>query len=229
MVRGSAKPDDRAGRRCGPGCKDAEFRRSGSDAGPGRFDCECLGEQLPAGSKIFSRRWLGSSLISIKQRNKTVGINASTTVIFTRAARIAYSSGGSAARRIAAGLAFRCGDGRLSSGFQCAETSSVHLHSEIGIGRRGAVVARSLSNDCAHEGPAHKCHQVHGTGGVASAGFSNGRICVESARPHRGPKSWALGLHGQLDSFQSWRIRSGCCRTATRFRTTWRSFRICEI
>ena len=56
-----------------------------------------------------------------RKRNKTVGI--------------AHPSGWSSAWGIAAGFAFRRGDGRLPSGLQRVEASAVHLYSEIGIGR----------------------------------------------------------------------------------------------
>ena len=58
-------------------------------------------------------------------------------------------------------------------------------------------------------GMAARLHQVHGAGGVASAGFSDGGVSLQPARPHSRAEPGALGLHGQPDPFQSGRSGLG--------------------
>ena len=73
-------------------------------------------------------------------------------MIFTRPRGLHLHQAGVLAGRTAACIAVRRGDGRVSSGFQRAEASAVLLHSEIGVGRRSALVARSVPDDCRAKG-----------------------------------------------------------------------------
>ncbi len=87
------------------------------------------------------------------------------------------------------------------------------LHSEVRVGGRSAVVARSVPGSRPMARPAAQLHQVHGAGGVASAGVSDGRVRLQPARTHHRTEPGTLGLHGQPDPFQSRRSRLGAARS----------------
>jgi len=64
-----------------------------------------------------------------------------------------------------------------------------------------------------------------GAGRIASACFSDGRVCLESSRSHRGPESGPLGLMASLIHFIS-KSRVGTFPIATPFRTMSPFFQI---
>ena len=125
------------------------------------------------------------------------------------AARAAHSAGRDFRRGAYVCVAIRCGEYRVPGRSGGVETSAGVLYPEVRVGRGGPVVAGPVSGAGRGPGMAARLHQVHGPGGVAPAGFSDGGVSLQPARPHSRVEPGALGLHGQPDPFQSGRSGMG--------------------
>ena len=80
-----------------------------------------------------------------RKRDRTVAIQPSSTVIFTRPRGLHLSQAGLIPGETGFGFAVRCGAHLLRNRSSGNQASALYLHSEIGIGGRGFVVARSVS------------------------------------------------------------------------------------
>ncbi len=214
VVPGPAQPDDRPRRRRRARGQDAELGRARRNARSRRFHRQRVGAPAAWASKTFWRRCAATLTYFDKKRDRHRRHSAQQDRhLDPRRAACTCTRAGffgdeptSASLFDVARVAFQIDPSELKHPL-CL------LHSEVRIGRRSAVVARSVSSHRRSTRLAARLHQVHGAGGIASAGLPDGRVPLQPARSHCGLEPWPLGLHGQPNSLQPDRSRVGAARS----------------
>ncbi len=169
-------------------------------------------ENLQRGIENILSALRGELTYNDKKRQQTVGIKPSKTVIQTRARGLHISQAGVFAEPMSASLydvariVYQADFERLKHPltFYIPKTESA----EEALWWRD-LFQRSGALQRAAEGQ----HQVHGAGGIASAGIPDRRVHLQLARPPAGAESGPVGLHGEPDPLQPGRSELGAARS----------------
>ena len=138
-----------------------------------------------------------------KKRQKKVTVQRSKTVTWVRPRGFAPQPGRRDQERTHVRFSVRSGPDLVPDRSGMAAAQFLRLHPQERVRRRGLLVARSLPGFRQAERPAPGLHQVHGAGGGAPAGLSDGGISFQSSRALPGLEPRPLGLHGLADRFHA--------------------------
>jgi malate synthase len=124
-----------------------------------------------------------------KKRQQEISINPSDAVIFTRPRGLHLTQAGLMKNELVSASLFDVA--RVFFGIDPAK-----LRHPLCFYIPKSEAAEEVSGSCRHTRSSEGLDQVHGAGGIASAGLPDGGICLPPARAHDGLELRPMGLYG---------------------------------
>ena len=177
LVRGSTQSDDRPRRRRRALREDAQLRRTGSNARSRRLDGQHLGPSDARASQ-HRRRALRRADVRRRKAWRHGRDRAERDRCVEPRARAPSRSSRRHRTRSHERLALRSRAARLQPRLRAVAPSALHLHSEIGVGARGALVEGCLRRADRGEGLETRCDQGNGADRIASDRLRDRRVPV---------------------------------------------------